>query len=191
LLLRSDEAGKDCLKLVEHVLGWLLVVVVRVLDGKDVISHAGDHEELLEEGDHIADAAQVLEADVARGGLLVVQMSDGPVGPLVRSPRCTAAELGDVVKDESQVAKAVPHEHWKQTKASCPGGVAASFNFLSVIRRSWRFWHLKKAPLQEVRYELAPDLCFALRILLEQDAQETHHTSDSAKSSVFIPARSI
>jgi len=97
--LRKEQACKQTLPLKEHVVCILVFVVVRIRDGEDVIAEAGDHEQLLVQRVHIANAAKIFEADIASRTLFIDCEAEFPVTFLMRSPARVCIELSDVAED--------------------------------------------------------------------------------------------
>jgi hypothetical protein len=65
LLLRFEQACKERLELIEHVFIWLLVFMIWVFNRKNILSEPWYHVQLLEERDHVTDAAEILDANKA------------------------------------------------------------------------------------------------------------------------------
>lgn len=85
--------------------------MVWIIDGQNVRAEARHHEELLEERDHVADAAEVLQANIACCRLLVVKMGDAPVALFVCPPRSSSTKVPNVIKDKPQVIETVAGKH--------------------------------------------------------------------------------
>ena len=66
-LLREKEACKETLPLQEHVIFLRVIVMIWVLDAQDIIPEARNHEELLIQGIHIADTAEILDTYMTSG----------------------------------------------------------------------------------------------------------------------------
>lgn len=96
-LLREEQSGEQCLELHEHVVFVSIFVVVRVRHGKNVVSEAWDHEQLLVQRVHVADAAEVLDANMARDRLLIFVKFDVPVVFFVCPPTWLLVESLHVV----------------------------------------------------------------------------------------------
>ena len=97
-LLRKQQARKQILPLQKHVVLVRVLVVIGVFDAKDIVSEARDHKKLLVQAVHIADAAQVFNADVSRRGLFIVIKLNVPICILLGAPRNFAAELMHVLE---------------------------------------------------------------------------------------------
>lgn len=66
LLFSLEESEENALKLIEHILvGWL-VIMVWIINFKNISSESWHVEKLLEEGYHIADAAKIFQPSIAR-----------------------------------------------------------------------------------------------------------------------------
>ena len=98
LSFRVLEACKDRLELVEHVLGWLVVVMVGILDGEHILPEARVHKQLLEQRDHVADAAEVLHANEASATLLVIKVHNLPVVEFIRPPGSLTREVSHIIE---------------------------------------------------------------------------------------------
>lgn len=64
LFFTLEQSGEQQLELVEHVFVGFKPIVVWIVDLQHVLSEGWQHVQLLEEGDHVANAAEVLHAHV-------------------------------------------------------------------------------------------------------------------------------
>lgn len=102
-LLREKQSSKQGLPLQEHVIFIGMFVVIRVLDGQDVISEAWDHEKLLIKRVHVADATEVLYSNTSRCALFVLIQFDTPVARFVRTPAWILVKFLHVIQNVKQV----------------------------------------------------------------------------------------
>ena len=80
-----------------------MIVVIWILNRQNVIAEPWDHEELLVQRIHIADAAEIFDANVSSGRLFVLIQSNVPVTLLIRAPRRIQVESLDVLKHGVEV----------------------------------------------------------------------------------------
>ena len=102
-LLREKQSSKQGLPLQEHVIFIGIFVVIRVLDGQDVISEAWDHEKLLIKRVHVADATEILYSNTSRCALFVLIQFDTPVARFVCTPAWILVKFLHVIQDVKQV----------------------------------------------------------------------------------------
>ena len=141
--------------------------MVGVFDREDVVAEARDHEQLLVERVHVADAAQVLDSDAAGAGLFVVVELDVPVALLVGAPRGALVELLHVVCHFRKVLEAVTREDQQQLVGCLPGMMAFAFGrVLAAVR------NLEQAVVDQVPGELFADSLLALREALQKPGQD-------------------
>jgi hypothetical protein len=91
----------------EHVVFLRLVVMVRILDAQYIVAEPRDHEELLIERVHVTDAAEVLDANMASGRLLLFDGLYLPAVVLVSPPSWILVELFHVVENYCQILQTV------------------------------------------------------------------------------------
>ena len=81
--------------------------MIGILDVQNVVSEAWNHEQLLIERVHVADAAEILDADMPRSRLLIIVQAQTPITFLVCPPAWVLIELRHVVENHEQVLDAV------------------------------------------------------------------------------------
>mmetsp|Transcript_4486 Transcript_4486/g.6708 ORF Transcript_4486/g.6708 Transcript_4486/m.6708 type:complete len:308 (+) Transcript_4486:2808-3731(+) len=175
LLLGLEQPHEQLLELVEHVLFWLQVFVVRVIDRQYCPPKSGHHVKLLEERDDVADAPQVLDPAVARSRLFIFRVSDLPVAFLVRSPGHFFVELLQVTKHRVEVVNAVSRQSRKQKQSV----VARRFVFtdwLALEPLACAVRNLEQAGVQQVRHQLLAQSFLQLRVPLEENLESGKHS---------------
>ena len=141
--------------------------MVGILDCEDIVAEPRDHEQLLVERVHIADATKVLDANAASTGLFIIVEFDVPVTFLVGAPRGALVELLHVRHHLSEILEAVPGEDQQQVVGSFPCMVALAFGrILAAV------WNLKQAVVHKIACELLADGLLAAREALQKPGQD-------------------
>ena len=167
-LLREEQACEQRLPLQEHVVFIRVLVMVGVLDGKNIVAEARDHKQLLIKRVHIADAAQVLDSNAASTGLFVIVEFDVPVALLVSAPRGALVELLHVSHHLGKVLETVAREDQQQEIGCFSRMVAFALGCILTA-----MWNLKQTVVHQVPGELLTDDLFAFREALQQLGQDT------------------
>lgn len=92
-LLGHQKPAKQFLPLLEHVVFIRRVVVVWVLNAENVVAEGRNHEQLLVDAVHVADASEILDPHVASQRLLIVVERDLPIAFFTGAPSHVFVEL--------------------------------------------------------------------------------------------------
>ena len=161
-LLREKQSSKQSLPLQEHVILVRIFVVIRVLDGQDVISEAWDHEKLLIKRVHVANATEVLYSNTSCCALFVLIQFDTPVARFVRTPAWILVKFLHVVQNVKQIWDGVCAQGLQQGEGCLSSRDAlALWSVLLPVR------DLKEAVVDEILGEGTSNLLLELWISLQ------------------------
>ena len=107
--------------MLEHVLIWLIFVVIWVLNAQKRISKTMVHVELLEKTDHVTNASQIFDANIACWAFIFIKVHDNPIILLVTSPAWIFVEFMNEVQHKVQIWQTISAEngHKFESSASC------------------------------------------------------------------------
>lgn len=146
LPLTPLKTHENLLKLQEHIVILLLIVVIWVFDAQHWLSEPIVHEKLLDQTDHVADAAEIFDANIASGALVFVEMLDAPVIDFVSAPTGMLIEFIHESKHLIKVWQAVSAQNSQQFEGRASSHLLIQFrrhHFLAL-----RLWILEKILVQ-------------------------------------------
>ena len=94
--------------------------MIWVFDAQNVISETWNHEELLIQAVHIADATEILNADTTCRRFLIVVEFDLPIMFFLSSPGSFRVEMLQVNQHLAQILKAVSTQNVYQVQSDLP-----------------------------------------------------------------------
>jgi hypothetical protein len=106
-LLGHQKPAKQFLPLFEHVVLIRCVIVVWVLNAENIVAEGRNHEQLLVDAVHVADAGEILDPHVTSQRLLIVVERDLPIAFFTGAPSNVFVKLCQEVECHCKVLEAV------------------------------------------------------------------------------------